>query len=107
MNTRGLFCATKRKPCLPPGDKVPKPSMSIDPPRSRVSRSTRAMRRVMAALERDAFIESLFSFWTGWLPVAGIVQDGIRPPGPGGRFPSQEDERCAPGGRAGGYRIEL
>src|ERR1700677_2353110 len=107
MNTRGLFWATKRKPCLPPGDRVPKPSMSTDSPRSSVSRSTRAMRRVIAALERDAFIGTLFSLWSGWPLAAGIVQDGIQPSGQAGRFPSQEDERYAPGVRVGGYRIKF
>ena len=51
MNTRGLICATKRRPCLPPGDNVPSPSISTDPPRSSASRTTRAIRRVRVPLE--------------------------------------------------------
>src|ERR1700678_512959 len=81
MKTRGLVCGTKRMPSLPPRDNVPTPSISTEPPRSRVSRRRRAIRRVSAALEVDSL--------TGWpfvrlelsragRRVAGCLQNGTR-----------------------------
>src|SRR5580658_3589405 len=90
MKTRGLFSATKRKPRLPPGDNVPKPSISTDPPCSSTSRSIEAIRRARAELV--TWIP--FAFSTAAPPQVDIVRNRTLVAGRAEKFPSRGGTHC-------------